>query len=77
MQEGTPIVVSKRTVEVIEVLDQELNRDAAVKLYKALGDVLGMPRFENKGCSDRYSHGPHLHGSNYHLYCRGLAFDRT
>lgn len=57
--------------------DQNITREEAMTLYHELSKALGVPEFKTMGCSDRYSHGAHWHGSRSHLYCSGRSQDAT
>lgn len=71
------MTVTKRNVEMFDLLGQHLSRDEALQLYEELAQALGVPAFRLQGCTDRMSHGAHWHGNRQRLYCTGLRFDQT
>lgn len=72
------IRVKKQTVEQFVIGDLVLTKEEAAWVHTKLGELLGRPEVEYKGCGDRYSHGAHWHGTGEKSYfCSGRSFDAT
>jgi len=77
--EERSIQVKKQTVEQYSIGTLVLNAAEAAAIYNKLGELLGRPKVEHKGCGDRYSHGAHWHGAETGTmyFCSGRSFDAT
>lgn len=76
--EDKNIQVRKQTVQQFSIGTLILTEAEAGAIHDKLGELLGRPKVESKGCTDRYSHGPHWHGAGERTYfCSGRAFDAT